>query len=99
MARSIKTMLTGVVVAGLVAFGAGAARADDLTVMPSVAGLNFPFFVHMIAERQAARETLGVKPVEPDVQNSAPKQTADVEAAVVKGVNGIVISPIEVNPM
>jgi len=99
MARSIKAMLTGVAVAGLVAFGAGAARADDLTVMTSVPGLNFPFFVHMMAEMQAEGKSLGVKTVESDGQNSAPKQTADVEAAVVQGVNGIVISPIDVNAM
>ena len=67
--------------------------------MTSVPGLNFPFFVHMMKEMKAEGKTLGVKTVERDGQNSAPKQTADVEAAVVQGVNGIVISPIDVNAM
>ena len=37
--------------------------------------------------------------IEGDGQNSAPKQTADVEAALAKGVKGIVISPIDVDAM
>ena len=99
MARSIGAALTGVAVAGLVALGAGTARAQDVTVMTSVPGLNFPFFVHMMAAMQAEGKNLGIKTVESDGQNSAPKQTADVEAGVVQGVNGIVISPIDVNAM
>jgi inositol transport system substrate-binding protein len=99
MARSMRAMLTGVGVAGLLAFGAGLARAQDVTVMTSVPGLNFPFFVHMLKAMQDEGKALGVKTVESDGQNSAPKQTADVEAAVVQGVNGIVISPIDVNAM
>jgi ABC-type sugar transport system substrate-binding protein len=67
--------------------------------MTSVPGLNFPFFVHMMAAMQAEGKNLGIKTVESDGQNSAPKQTADVEAGVVQGVNGIVISPIDVNAM
>ena len=67
--------------------------------MTSVPGLNFPFFVHMMKAMQDEGTALGVKTVESDGQNSAPKQTADVEAAVVQGVNGIVISPIDVNAM
>jgi inositol transport system substrate-binding protein len=99
MARSMRTMLTGVAVAGLLAFGAGAARAQDLTVMTSVPSLGFPFFVHMMKALQDEAAALGVKTIESDGQNSAPKQTADVEAAVVQGVNGIVISPLDVNAM
>ena len=99
MARSMKWMLTGVAVAGLIALGTGSARAQDITVMTSVPGLNFPFFVHMLKAMQDEGKALGVKTVESDGQNSAPKQTADVEAGVVQGVNGIVISPIDVNAM
>ena len=99
MARSIGAALSGVALAGLVALGAGTARAQDVTVMTSVPGLNFPFFVHMMAAMQAEGKNLGIRTVESDGQNSAPKQTADVEAGVVQGVNGIVISPIDVNAM
>ena len=33
--------------------------------------------------------------IETDGENSAPKQTADVEAAIIQGVDGIIISPID----
>jgi inositol transport system substrate-binding protein len=75
------------------------AQAQDLTIMTSVPSLGFPFFVHMMNELKAEAAELGVATVESDGQNSAPKQTADVEAAVIQGVDGIVISPIDVNAM
>lgn len=75
------------------------AQAQDLTIMTSVPNLGFPFFVHMMSELQAEGEALGVATIESDGQNSAPKQTADVEAAVIQGVDGIVISPSDVNAM
>jgi inositol transport system substrate-binding protein len=100
MTRSLKAALAGAALAGLLAFGGGGtARAQDLTVMTSVPSLGFPFFVHMMKALQDEAKALGVKTIESDGQNSAPKQTADVEAAVVQGVNGIVISPLDVNAM
>lgn len=84
--------------AAAVAFSAPA-FAQDLTILTSVPSLGFPFFVHMMNELKAEAAELGVTAVESDGQNSAPKQTADVEAAMVQGVNGIVISPIDVNAM
>jgi ABC-type sugar transport system substrate-binding protein len=73
--------------------------AQNLTVMTSVPSLGFPFFVHMMKSLVDEAKSLGVRTVESDGQNSAPKQTADVEAAVVQGVAGIVISPLDVNAM
>lgn len=99
MTKTWRMALASVAVAGVLAFGGATARAADVTVMTSVPGLNFPFFVHMLQAMQDEGKALGVKTVESDGQNSAPKQTADVEAAVVQGVNGIVISPIDVNAM
>ena len=58
--------------------------------------LEFPFFVHMQKELRAEAEALGgITLVETDGENSAPKQTADVEAAITQGVDGIIISPID----
>jgi ABC-type sugar transport system substrate-binding protein len=74
---------------------AGQASAQDLTITTSVPSLGFPFFVHMMKALKEEGEALGVATVESDGQNSAPKQTADVEAAVIQGVDGIVISPID----
>ncbi|MBV9287510.1 MAG: substrate-binding domain-containing protein [Hyphomicrobiales bacterium] len=77
------------------------AFADDKPlVLLSVAGMNFPFFVHMMKNGlQAEAAKQGLSTIESDGQNAAPKQTADVEAALTKGVKGIVISPVDVNAM
>jgi ABC-type sugar transport system substrate-binding protein len=77
------------------------AQADKpLTILASVPGLNFPFFVHMMNQMKAEAEALGSITVnESDGQDQTPKQTADVETAITQGVDGIVISPREVDAM
>jgi ABC-type sugar transport system substrate-binding protein len=50
----------------------------------------------MQKELRAEAERLGgITLLETDGQNQTPKQTADVEAAIIKGVDGIIISPID----
>ncbi|MGH6928955.1 MAG: substrate-binding domain-containing protein, partial [Dongiaceae bacterium] len=74
--------------------------ADQLTIMMSVPSLQFPFFVHMMKELKAEATALGdISVTESDGQKSTTKQTADVEAALVQQVSGIVISPNEVDAM
>jgi len=74
--------------------------AEQLTIMMSVPSLQFPFFVHMMKELKAEATALGdITVIESDGQKSTTKQTADVEAAMVQQVNGIVISPNEVDAM
>lgn len=69
---------------------------DDLTIATSVPSLGFPFFVHMQNQLSAEAESLGgIELLEYDGQNSTPKQTGDVEAAIVSGVDGIIISPLD----
>lgn len=75
------------------------AQAQDIRLLASVPSLGFPFFVHMLNEIKAEAGALGVAIVEADGQNSTPKQTADVEAAVIQGLSGILISPTDVNAM
>lgn len=78
----------------------GPVAAQDLTIMTSLPQMAFPFFVHMQKELNAEAEALGgITIMESDGQGSTPKQTADVEAAIVQGVDGIVISPNEVDAM
>jgi inositol transport system substrate-binding protein len=81
--------------------GPAAAQADKpLTIMVSLPNLAFPFFVHMQKEIAAEAEALGnITLLQADGQGSTPKQTADVEAAIVQGVDGIIISPNEVDAM
>jgi inositol transport system substrate-binding protein len=93
----------GVAAVGLavaaVAPGSAPAADKQLTVLGSLPGLKFPFFVHMMKEIEAEGKTLGVTIVEGDGQVSSTKQTADVEAAITRKVDGIVISPNEVDAM
>ena len=97
--NALKRALLGAVVALACTAPLSGASAKTMTILTSVPGLNFPFFVHMMNELKAEATKVGATPLESDGQNNAPKQTADVEAALTKGVDGIVISPIDVNAM
>ena len=92
---SLKTALRRAAPLALAAsLAATAAPAQDLTIATSLPYLGFPFFVHMQNELKAEAESLGgIELVTYDGQNQTPKQTADVEAAIVSGVDGLVISP------
>lgn len=84
----------------LSAYGPAAAAGRPLKILESVPGLTFPFFVHMMKEMKAESEKLGgITVIESDGQVSSPKQTADIEAAIAQKVDGIVISPNEVDAM
>ena len=85
---------------GALTLAAPAAFAQEgLTILGSVPSLGFPFFVHMLNQIRVEAEAEGVALIESDGQNSAPKQTADIEAALVQGVDAIVISPLDVNAL
>lgn len=82
--------------AAAVVLAPGNVRAQDLTIATSLPNLAFPFFVHMQKQLRAEADKLGgIKLIETDGQNKTPKQTADVEAAIVQGVDGIIISPLD----
>jgi len=77
-----------------------AKTAKPLTIATSLPSLSFPFFVHMQRQLAAEAKSLGnITLIETDGQNSAPKQTGDVEAAITQKVSAIVISPLDVNAM
>ena len=93
------SVFVGAIGLALAAFTPAHAQ-KELTILESVPGLNFPFFVHMMNQMKAEAEALGgITVIESDGQDSTPKQTADVETAIVQGVDGIVISPREVDAM
>ena len=83
------------------AAGAPAQAADkQLTILATMPDMAFPFFVHMMKEMKAEAAKLGdIDIIESDGQRSSPKQTADIEAAITKGVDGIVIIPNEVDAL
>ncbi|MEO1105884.1 MAG: substrate-binding domain-containing protein, partial [Pseudomonadota bacterium] len=94
----MKTITIGAIaslIIGAVAL-AGPASAQDLKVATSVPSLGFPFFVHMQNQLNAEAEALGgIEVTNSDGQNSTPKQTADLEAFIISGVDGLVISPLD----
>ena len=98
MHHTRRVLLASAIALG-VALPFSAVQAQDVRLLASVPSMGFPFFVHMMNEIKAEAETLGVGIVEADGQNSTPKQTADVEAAVIQGLSGILISPTDVNAM
>jgi ABC-type sugar transport system substrate-binding protein len=100
MLRSAKTALLAAALMLPFAAPASAQADKPLTILESVPGLTFPFFVHMMNQMKAEAERLGnITVIESDGQVSSPKQTADIEAAITQGVDGIVISPNEVDAM
>ena len=69
--------------------------ATPLKIAFSVPDMAFPFFVFMETQVRAEADELGgIEIVTLDGQNNLSKQTADVEAAIAQGVDGLVISPI-----
>lgn len=94
-----KSFLSVAAAAAVALGGATSAIADDIKIMASMPNLAFPFFVHMVKQVEAEGANLGVEIIVADGQGSTPKQTADVEAAIIQGVDGILISPNEVDAM
>ena len=73
---------------------AAEATSKHLTILASVPDLAFPFFVYMMGQIKDEANRLGdITVVESDGERSSPKQSADLEAAITKGVDGIVINP------
>ncbi|TGP87535.1 MULTISPECIES: substrate-binding domain-containing protein [unclassified Mesorhizobium] len=92
-------LMTSVAAGAMMLVARSAFAEDKLTILGSVPSLGFPFFVHMLNEIKAEAQAQGVNLTESDGQNSATKQTADIEAALVQKVNAIVISPLDVNAL
>jgi inositol transport system substrate-binding protein len=98
-----RTMRTAAVVASglaLAGLASGSIAAEKkLVILASSPGLKFPFFVHMMKMTQAEGEKLGVEILVGDGQVSSTKQTADIEAAITKKVDGILADPNEVDAL
>ncbi|MBS0849153.1 substrate-binding domain-containing protein [Citrobacter sp. JGM124] len=67
-----------------------------VTILVSALTYSFPHFVFLQEQLEDEAKTLGnVKVIRSDGQLSAPKQIADIEAAIVQGVDGIIIAPAD----
>src|SRR5829696_2135823 len=90
----VMTMLFGLLAGAPLACAPAAARQDDqLQIVFSVPGLNYPFFVHMANIAKEKAEELDIELIVQDGQNDSSTQSANLEAAISQGVDGVVISP------
>jgi ABC-type sugar transport system substrate-binding protein len=100
MKYSSKIRLAATLCLAFVVSGPAQAAEKHLTILFSIPDLAFPFFVH--TEKQIKDEAAKIGEIDlivADGQRSSPKQTADLEAAITKGVSGIVISPNDVDAL
>jgi ribose transport system substrate-binding protein len=73
--------------------------SGQIVIGMTVPGLQFPFFVTMKNDADAAAAKLGVKIVFVDAQNDSAKQAAAIEGFVAQKVNAILISPMTVDSL
>ena len=93
-------LLGGAAALAFATFNPATGAEKHLTILVSMPDLAFPFFVHMVDQtKDEANKLGGIDVIVGDGQRSSPKQTADVEAAITKGVDGILISPNDVDAM
>jgi ABC-type sugar transport system substrate-binding protein len=79
---------------------AAAPEGEPLQIALSLPDMAFPFFVFMEAQvREQAAELGNIEIITLDGQNQVPKQTADLEAVIAKGYDGLLISPITADAM
>lgn len=101
-----KTILT--FASGILLFAASVSalhaepKGKDAPVTVFVSPLTFAFthFVFLTDQLEdEAKQIGGVTIVKADGQLSAPKQIADIEAAIVQGVDGIILAPVEADAL
>ncbi|MDF3016965.1 MAG: rbsB [Thermomicrobiales bacterium] len=96
----VMTLLFGLLAGVPLASAPAAAGQDDqLQIVFSVPGLNFPFFVHMMNIARDKAAELDVELIEQDGQDDSATQSAGIESAIAQGVDGIVISPKDVEAL
>lgn len=85
---------------GLPASAEPKGKDAPVTIFVSPLTFAFPHFVFMTDQMKDEAEKMGgVTVVVADGQLSAPKQIADIESAIVQGVDGIILSPVEADAL
>jgi len=81
---------------GICAFGCRRAREDDgkTVIGLTVPSLTHPFFVYLRDNVLDEAETLGVKVIAVGAEDKAAKQMSIIEDFMVRGVDGVLVSPI-----
>jgi inositol transport system substrate-binding protein len=77
----------------------GKSGHDKPVVVASLHNLSEPFFIAMRHEFESEAARLDVELSVVDGQSNSAKQTADVEAAIASGAQGIILAPTDVNAL
>jgi inositol transport system substrate-binding protein len=96
MKTLVRLLTLGVLVIGLTP---SAALAAGEKIVLSVPDLAFPFFGFMKSKAEAEAKKLGVELTTQDGRGSSPTQSDGLLNALNQGVNGIVVSPSDVNAL
>jgi inositol transport system substrate-binding protein len=96
MKTQLRLLTLGVLVIGLTP---SAALTAGEKIVLSVPNLAFPFFGFMKSKAEAEAKKLGVELTTQDGRGSSPTQSDGLRNALNNGVNGIVVSPSDVNAL
>jgi inositol transport system substrate-binding protein len=77
----------------------GKSGGNSVQVVASLHDMTEPFFVAVKRELDAEAGRLGVSVSVEDGQSNSAKQTADIEAAITGGAQGIILAPNDVNAL
>lgn len=103
MIRRNLILSASVAVAALLGAAPAIAQSDseqEVTIMVSPLSFAFPHFVFMVEQMEDEAEKIGgVTLLISDGQLSSPKQIADIESAIVQGVDGIILAPADADAL
>ncbi|HEY6618204.1 MAG TPA: substrate-binding domain-containing protein [Steroidobacteraceae bacterium] len=77
----------------------GNSGGNSIQIVASLHDMTEPFFVAVKRELDAEAARLGVSISVEDGQSNSAKQTADIEAAITGGAQGIILAPNDVNAL
>jgi inositol transport system substrate-binding protein len=77
----------------------GKSGGNSIQIVASLHDMTEPFFVAVKRELDAEAERLGISISVEDGQSNSAKQTADIEAAITGGAQGIILAPNDVNAL
>jgi inositol transport system substrate-binding protein len=77
----------------------GKSGGNSIQVVASLHDMTEPFFVAVKRELDAEAGRLGISIAVEDGQSNSAKQTADIEAAITGGAQGIILAPNDVNAL
>jgi inositol transport system substrate-binding protein len=102
-AAVMTTIARIVLLAGMAIIGAvgcsGKTPGNSVQIVASLHDMTEPFFVAVKRELDAEAGRLGVTIAVEDGQSNSAKQTADIEAAITGGSQGIILAPNDVNAL